>query len=77
MARTVYRGLAKRKQINTDYLLVDETALKKGHEYVTLLSNHEGQVLAVSEGCSAASFDTRLTNSMQTHYAKLCLSVWI
>ncbi|BCV64272.1 hypothetical protein TUM17386_39430 [Shewanella algae] len=30
MARAVYRGLAKRKQINTDYLLVDETALKKG-----------------------------------------------
>ncbi|WP_218997241.1 ISL3 family transposase, partial [Shewanella algae] len=61
MARAVYRGLAKRKQINTDYLLVDETALKKGHEYVTLLSNHEGQVLAVSEGRSAASFDACLT----------------
>lgn len=61
MARAVYRGLAKRKLINTDYLLVDETALKKGHEYVTLLSNHEGQVLAVSEGRSAASFDACLT----------------
>lgn len=60
MARAVYRGLAKRKQVNTDYLLVDETALKRGHEYVTRLSNHEGQVLTVSEGHSGAGFDASL-----------------
>jgi transposase len=47
--------------MNTNYLFVDKTALEKGHEYVTLLSNHEGHVLAVFRGHLDASSDASLT----------------
>lgn len=78
MERAVNRGLAKRGAVKTQHLLVDETALKKGHEYVTLLSNHEGQVLAVSEGRSATSFAdclAQLPANSVSHTQSVCMDM--
>lgn len=50
MQRAVARGLALRKKISTEHLLIDETSFKKGCDNVTVLSNRQGQVLAVADG---------------------------
>lgn len=55
MAKAVERGLARRGEVCTEHLLLDETSFKKGHDYVTLLSNRQGQVLAVADGRSGES----------------------
>jgi len=57
MERAVSRGLAHRTTCSTESLLIDETAIKKGRDYVTVLSNSQGQVLAVSDGRTKASFN--------------------
>jgi transposase len=55
MARAVQRGLTARTTINHQDLLVDETAFKKGHDYVTVLSNRDGQVISVEDGRAGLS----------------------
>jgi len=55
MDRAVNRGLAVQKTPDTRYLAVDETAFKKGHDYVTIVSNHQEKVLAVEDGKFADS----------------------
>lgn len=55
MARAVARGLSQTVPRDSARLAVDETAFRKGHDYVTLVSNHLGQVLAVEDGRSAES----------------------
>ncbi len=48
MQRAVERGQARRKEISSTRIGVDETALKKRHDYVTVLSNQDaGTVLHV------------------------------
>lgn len=55
MQRAIERGLAFREEVYTEHLLIDETSFKKGHDYVTILSNNKGQVLGVSDGRSSES----------------------
>lgn len=55
MKRAVRRGLAARTSPDVRFLSVDETAFRKGHDYVTILSNHQGQVIIVEDGKSADS----------------------
>lgn len=55
MQRAVTRGLTRPRKVDARALLVDETAFRKGHDYVTLLSNAQGQVLAVSDDRTAYS----------------------
>lgn len=55
MKRAVRRGLAARTSPDVRFLSVDETAFRKGHDYVTILSNHQGQVVIVEDGKSADS----------------------
>ncbi|MEE1673241.1 ISL3 family transposase [Agarivorans aestuarii] len=55
MARGVQRGLTTRTTINCQDLLVDETAFKKGHDYVTVSSNRDGQVISVEDGRAGLS----------------------
>ncbi len=57
MARAVKRGLAGRGETCIQRLAVDETSFRKGHDYVTLISNAKGQVLAVEEGKSSDSLE--------------------
>jgi len=55
MERAVRRGLANGPDRDTTRLAVDETAFRKGHDYVTIVSNAQGQVLAVEDGRSSDS----------------------
>jgi len=55
MSRAVRRGLAERGTLCVEQLAVDETSFKKGHDYVTIVSNADGQVLAVKDGKSSES----------------------
>lgn len=60
--RAVERGLAKRTEINTDYLGVDEKSFRKGHKYVTVLydiKNHS--VLDIAEDRKESSLDSLLS----------------
>jgi len=63
MARAVKRGLKRRSTLDVTRLAVDETSFRKGHDYVTIVSNQHGQVLAVEEGKSS--------NSLATYYKSL------
>lgn len=55
MRRAVKRGLETRTSLDVRFLSVDETAFRKGHDYVTILSNHRGHALIVEDGKSADS----------------------
>lgn len=55
MSRAVQRGLGARSQISTANLAVDEVCSKKGHSYVTIISNDMGKVIDVVEDRSKAS----------------------
>ena len=55
VSRAVSRGLAKRWKVDCTGLSVDETAIGKGHKYITILSNLNGQVLAIEEGRTSES----------------------
>jgi len=50
MQRAVKRGLAARTDPSLKHLAVDEVSRKKGHDYVTVLSNEKGHVLDIQEG---------------------------
>lgn len=50
MQRAVKRGLARRKvPQSARHLCVDEVAFKKGHKYVTIISDTQGQALALTD----------------------------
>ncbi len=51
----IARGLERRWELDCRHLHVDETSINKNREYITVLSNHEGTVLAIAEGRSSAS----------------------
>lgn len=50
MARAVERGLARRKERLPAKVGVDETSFQKRHEYVTVVSAENGDVLHVADG---------------------------
>ncbi|MBL4800113.1 MAG: ISL3 family transposase [Oleispira sp.] len=50
MQRAVKRGLDRRSDMDTSHLAVDEVNRKKGHKYMTIISNDRGYVLDVQEG---------------------------
>ena len=50
MQRAVARGLARRPEQAVRHLSVDETAFRRRHQYVTVVSNPEGIVLYVAQG---------------------------
>lgn len=55
MERAVQRGLANSPERDIARLAVDETSFRKGHDYVTIVSNSQGHVLAVEDGRSSDS----------------------
>lgn len=62
MQRAVKRGLRRRRTAPVTHLGVDETAFRKGHDYVTVVSDGK-QVLHVA--------DERKTSSLAGYYATL------
>jgi len=64
MQRGVKRGLARRKTDSPKHIGVDETSFRKGHDYVTIVSNQDGsKVLHVA--------DERKTTSLESYYETL------
>jgi transposase len=64
MQRAVKRGLVRRQTESPKHIGVDETAFRKGHDYVTIVSDQEGgKVLHVA--------DERKTTSLESYYETL------
>jgi transposase len=63
------RGLERRdKDIRYRQLSLDEKAFKKGHQYVSVLSNPEnGTIIDVSEGRTKSSCKLLLDNNLSSH----------
>ncbi len=58
MARAVKRGLARREPQPVPHICVDETSYKKGHKYITVVSDSQtGTVLFVKEKRTHTSLD--------------------
>ena len=82
MQRAVKRGLDRRD--NTElyqYLSIDEKAVHRGHEYVSILSDEgSGLVLGVVEGRTMESVDIlcqeSLTKSQREQVKTLCTDMW-
>lgn len=55
MSRAVKRGLDRRKRLFVKNLAVDEVSSKKGHKYVTIISNGKGIVIEITDDRSAES----------------------
>ena len=55
LKRAVNRGLKKQKKVSCLHLFVDETCIAKPREFITVLSNQKGQVLAIADGRSSDS----------------------
>jgi transposase len=55
MYRGVKRGLKRRWEVNCKHLSVDETCIGKDRAFITILSNSNGQVIAVADGRSSDS----------------------
>jgi len=63
MKRAVARGLARRKRLKIKRIGVDEIAFKKRHDYITVITNDQGHVLAVE--------DDRAKSSLRNFYDRL------
>lgn len=79
-ARAVQRGLARRPREALTHLGVDETAFRKRHEYVTVVSNLQtGRVVHVEdqhEAASLAGFYARLTPAERAALQVICMDMW-
>lgn len=53
--RGIQRGLSRRWYVNCKHLYVDETCIAKGREFITVMSNHQGHVIALADGRSSLS----------------------
>ncbi|KKF38170.1 hypothetical protein SY86_01355 [Erwinia tracheiphila] len=67
MTRAVKCGLARiKKLLSARHMNVDEVAFKKGHRYITVISDREGRALALTDDRgteSPASYLRTLTDS--------------
>ncbi|ASP39148.1 ISL3 family transposase [Bacterioplanes sanyensis] len=53
--KAIKRGLSRRWEVDCTHLSVDETCIGKGRDFITILSNRNGQVIAISDGRSGSS----------------------
>jgi transposase len=80
MQRAVTRGLARRPVASPTRIGVDETSFRKGHEYVTVVTDQkEGHVLHVAEDRKASSltsyYDT-LTDGQKAGLESIAMDMW-
>ncbi|WP_045856040.1 ISL3 family transposase [Teredinibacter purpureus] len=61
MKRAVERGLKRRSHLHIQNLAVDEVCSKKGHEYVTIVSNDHGHAIDVQEDRKKSSLNAFFT----------------
>lgn len=78
MQRAVKRGLARRKVDAPKRISVDETSFKKGHDYVTVVSNGK-QVLYVVDERKTRSLDhyyNTLTTEQKAGIESISMDMW-
>jgi len=78
MQRAVKRGLARRKIDAPKRIGVDETSFKKGHDYVTVVSNGK-QVLHVANERKTSSLDSyyeTLTTEQKAGIESISMDMW-
>lgn len=80
MKRAVRRGLSRRQQLCLKRLSVDETAFRKGHNYITVVSDQQtGAVVHVSDDRrieSLSIFYGTLTSSQKQQIEAVCMDMW-
>ncbi|MFN2411355.1 MAG: ISL3 family transposase, partial [Halomonas sp.] len=80
MQRAVRRGLSRREAIAPKRLSVDETSYRKGHDYITVVTDQEsGTVLHVAEDrvtASLGSFYEQLDEQQRSGIEAVCMDMW-
>lgn len=80
MTRAVRRGLSRRKLTGLRRLGVDEVASKRGHRYLTIVSDHdEGRVVHVAtdrKSSSLGSFYAKLAPSQRQAVQFVTMDMW-
>lgn len=80
MQRAVKRGLSRRKTLAPKRLSVDETAYRKGHDYITVVTDQDsGTVLHVAEDrltTSLGSFYAQLDEDQRSGIDVVCMDMW-
>lgn len=80
MQRAVRRGLARREQLSPKRLSVDETSYRKGHDYITVVTDQaSGTVLHVAEdrvASSLGSFFDQLDDEQRSQIEAVCMDMW-
>ena len=78
MQRAIKRGLRRRKAEVPKHIGVDETSFKKGHDYVTVVSDDE-RVLHVADERKASSLDSyydTLTEEQKAGIESISMDMW-
>jgi len=80
MQRAVRRGLERREPIQPERIGVDETSFRKRHDYVTVVSDQDGEtVLHVADGRSQESlgayYDT-LSEDQKMAIESVSMDMW-
>ncbi|MEJ1472115.1 MAG: ISL3 family transposase [Candidatus Sedimenticola sp. (ex Thyasira tokunagai)] len=80
MQRAVKRGLARREEINPTHIGVDETAFRKRHDYVTVVSDQDtGTVLHVGSDRKKATLKawySSLTEGQREAIESVSMDMW-
>ncbi|MCU7887073.1 MAG: transposase, partial [Candidatus Thiodiazotropha sp. (ex Lucinoma aequizonata)] len=80
MQRAVKRGLARREEINPTHIGVDETAFRKRHDYVTVVSDQDtGTVLHVGKDRKKATLKewySSLTEEQREAIESVSMDMW-
>jgi len=80
MERAVARGLRRRKIERLRLIAVDEKAFRKGHKYLTIVSDHEGsRVLHVAEDRKQTSLDgfwSTLSEQQKAGIEAISMDMW-
>ena len=81
MQRAVERGLARREERSTKYVGIDEKSMKKGHNYMTVVSDLvSGRVLEVAERRTQNSAEFALSEAVPEHFRAdvkaVCTDMW-
>ncbi len=80
MQRAVKRGLSRREALSPTRISVDETAYRKGHDYITVVTDQvKGTVLHVADDRktgSLAEFYALLSEDQKAGIESVCMDMW-
>lgn len=80
MQRAVKRGLSRREALSPTRISVDETAYRKGHDYITVVTDQvQGTVLHVADDRktgSLAEFYALLNEEQKAGIESVCMDMW-